>query len=79
MILYLCKNQTIMILDFEVTPLEYAQSSTKTELKKIIKAVKKGEYDEWSDRCRVCFEKYLAGHMDQALWWSNHAELIRHK
>lgn len=66
-----------MKLEIKFSPLEYAQSLNATELKKIVKACKKGEYDEFTDRCRICFEKYLAGDMDGARWWSNHAELIR--
>lgn len=68
-----------MNIEINVSALEYAQSATAAELKKVVKAIKKGGYDEFYDRCRVCFEKYLAGEMDQAKWWSNHAELARVK
>ena len=63
-----------MDLNLKGTPLEYAKSVTKTELKKTIKAIRTAEYDEFADRCRICFEKYLAGEMEQAEWWSRHAE-----
>lgn len=66
-----------MRIKFEGSPIDYAKGLTKTELKKAIKECKKGEYDEFADRCRVCFEKYLSGDMDQAQWWSSHAELAR--
>ena len=66
-----------MKIQFEGTPLEYAGSLTATELKKVIKSCKKGPYDEFTDRCRICFENYLAGEMDAARWWSTHAELVR--
>lgn len=66
-----------MKIEIKFSPLEYAQSLTAAELKKVIKTIKSGEYDEYSDRCRVCFEKYLAGNMDEARWWSNHAEIIK--
>lgn len=63
-----------MDLKFEGTPLEYAQSVKPSELKKVIKAIKTAsEYNEYADRCRVCFEKYLAGDMAAAGWWSHHA------
>ena len=68
-----------MNIEITGTAIEYAQRSNATDLKRVIKAIKKGEYDEFYDRCRVCFEKYLAGEMDQAKWWSNHAELARLK
>lgn len=66
-----------MKIQFEGTPLEYAQSLSASELKKVIKSCKKGEYDEFTDRCRICFEKYLSGELESASWWSNHAELVR--
>lgn len=68
-------------MNIEITgsALEFAQKTAATDLKKIIKAIKKGDHDEFYDRCRVCFEKYLAGEMDQAKWWSNHADLARLK
>lgn len=66
-----------MKIEFVGTPFEYAQSVTPSELKKAIKTCRKGEYDEFADRCRVCFENYLAGELDLARWWSNHAELVR--
>lgn len=66
-----------MKIEINMTPLEYAQSLTVTELRKVVKACKKGEYDEFTDRCRICFERYLAGDFEQAEWWSNHAELAR--
>lgn len=66
-----------MKLSIEVTPLEYARSLPVKELRKVIRECKKGEYDEFTDRCRVCFERYLAGDLEQAVWWSNHAWLMR--
>ena len=66
-----------MSLNITVAPLEYAKSVTKTELRKTIKAIKVMEYDEFADRCRICFEKYLVGDMEQAEWWSRHAESIK--
>ena len=66
-----------MKLNIEGAPLEYAKSLTKKELQKVIKECKKGEYDEFTDRCRICFEKYLAGDLNAAQWWSNHAEFAR--
>lgn len=59
------------------TPIEFAKNATASELKKLIKTSLKGEYDEFSDRCRICFQYYLAGNLEQAEWWSNHAELVR--
>lgn len=66
-----------MKLEFEGSPLEYAQSLPVAELKKVIKGIKKGKYDEFSDRCRICFERYLEGRMETARWWSRHAESVR--
>lgn len=66
-----------MKLEISTSPLEYAQSQTSSDLKKTIRSIKKGEYDEFSDRCRICFEKFLDGDHDAAQWWSNHAELAR--
>lgn len=66
-----------MKLKIDITPIEYAQSLLEKDLKRVIRDCKKGEYDEFTDRCRVCFEKYLAGDIEQAKWWSNHAELVR--
>lgn len=66
-----------MRLEFTGTPLEYAQSLTEKELKKVIRDCKKGNYDEFADRCRLCFEHYLAGNETMAKWWSNHAELVK--
>lgn len=66
-----------MKIQFKGSPIDYAKSLTAAELKKVIKSCKKGEYDEFTDRCRVCFERYLAGEIEQANWWSNHAELVR--
>lgn len=66
-----------MKIEFTGTPLEYARSLSEKELKKIIRDCKKGAYDEFTDRCRICFEWYLAGGIDRANWWSHHAELVR--
>lgn len=66
-----------MKLDINTSALEYAQSLASKDLKKIIRDCKKGEYDEFTDRCRVCFEKFLAGDLDAAQWWSRHAEGAR--
>lgn len=66
-----------MKLEFTTSPLEYAQSVTAADLKKVIKSIKKSEYDEYADRCRVCFEKYLDGDIESAKWWSKHAELVK--
>lgn len=68
-------------MKFEITgtAIEYANSVMESELKKTLKSIRKSEYDEFADRCRVCFEKYLAGEMEQAKWWSNHAELVRER
>lgn len=66
-----------MKIEFQGTPIEYARSLSPTELKKVIKSCKKGPYDEFTDRCRVCFVKFLSGEEEQALWWSNHAEQVR--
>lgn len=77
---YLCKNRIDMILEINkkrVTPIEYAKGVTATELKNLVKVIKKSEYEEYNDRCRVCFEHFLAGEMEQAAWWSNHAESLR--
>ena len=74
---YLCENRHNMEIKFEGSALDYARSLTKAELKKVIKACKQGEYNEWLDRCRICFEKHASGNEEQAEWWSNHAELVR--
>ena len=66
-----------MKLIFEGAPIDYARSMSITDLKKLIKNCKKGPYDEFTDRCRICFEHFLAGEEEQAQWWSNHAELVR--
>lgn len=66
-----------MRINFEGTPIDYAKSLTAAELKKAIKTCRKGEYDEYADRCRVCFERFLSGDIQQAEWWSSHAELVR--
>lgn len=66
-----------MKLEFTTSPLEYAQSLSSADLKKVIKSIKKSEYDEYADRCRVCFEKFLAGDLESAQWWSNHAGLVK--
>lgn len=66
-----------MKIELGVSPLDYAKSLTAADLKKIIKSCKKGEYDEFTDRCRICFEKVLAGDWEQAEWWSRHAELAK--
>ena len=66
-----------MKIVFNGSPLEYAKSLSVKDLKKLVKDCKKGEYDEFTDRCRICFEKFMAGEIEQAEWWSNHAELVR--
>jgi hypothetical protein len=66
-----------MKIVFTGTPLEYAKSLSEKDLKKVIRDCKKGAYDEFTDRCRICFEWYLAGEIDRANWWSKHAELVR--
>lgn len=66
-----------MKIEITGSPLEYAKGLSAKELKRVIRNCKKGEYDEFTDRCRICFEKYLAGDMQQAAWWSNHAEFAR--
>ena len=66
-----------MEIKFEGSALDYARSLAKAELKKVIKACKQGEYNEWLDRCRICFEKYAVGDLEQAEWWSNHANLVK--
>lgn len=69
-----------MALEIKGSPIEYAESLSKKDLAKVIRDCKKAvaeNYDEWLDRCRVCFEKYAAGEMDQAAWWSHHADAIK--
>jgi len=66
-----------MRIEITGSPIEYAKRVSASELKKTIKACSRGEYDEFNDRCRICFEKYLMGDLDSAQWWSNHAELVR--
>lgn len=66
-----------MKLEINGSPIEFARSLKPSELKKIVKSCKSGDYDEFTDRSRVCFEKFLAGDISQAEWWSNHAELVR--
>ena len=68
-----------MKIEINETAIDYAKSVSISDLKKLIKSIKKGEYDEFSDRCRVCFENYLNGNLEQAAWWSRHAELVRPK
>ena len=63
--------------DFKGTPIDYAKSLKAQELKKVIADCKKGPYDEFTDRCRICFEHYLRKEYEQAAWWSKHAELAR--
>lgn len=75
--LIFAKTRKIMRIEFHCSPIEYADGLTKSQLKKVIKACKSGPYDEWTDRCRLCFEKYLEGDMVQARWWSLHAENVR--
>ena len=64
-------------IEVNTTPIEYARSLSAKDLKKVIRDCKKGEYDEFTDRCRVCFEEFLAGNYDAAEWWSAHALLVR--
>lgn len=66
-----------MKLEFTGTPLEYAQSQKPADLRKVIKSIKASKYDEYADRCRICFEQYLAGNLEHAEWWSQHAEGVR--
>lgn len=66
-----------MKLEFTGTPLDYARGVPAKDLKRLIRDCKKGEYDEFTDRCRICFEKYLTGDLNAAQWWSNHAEAAR--
>ena len=63
-----------MKLDFNGSPIDYARSVTAAELKKKIRAIKAAPYDEYADRCRVCFERFVAGDIEKAEWWSKHAE-----
>lgn len=58
-------------------PIEVAKSLSAQELKKLVTRIKRAEYDEWLDRCRICFEHYLKGEIEQAEWWSRHAGLLR--
>lgn len=62
-----------------MTAFERAQSMTKKELRQLVEKLKKTHLTEYEDRQRVCYEKYLAGDMDQARWFSNHAELVAPK
>ena len=69
-----------MIINFTGSPYDYAKSLPKKELRALIRECKKAReqnYDEWTDRCRVCFERVASGDDEQARWWSNHAELVR--
>lgn len=62
------------------SPLEFAKSLPKKELRALIRECKRSlslEYDEWLDRCRICFEKYAMGDLEQAKWWSIHADLVK--
>lgn len=62
------------------SPIDFARSLPKKELRALIRECKKAlanGYDEWLDRCRICFEKYASGDEEQANWWSNHADLVR--
>ena len=62
------------------SPFETAQCLTEADLNAQIKAIAANEpYDEWLDRCRICYEKYAAGQIDLARWWSQHADLVRPK
>lgn len=68
------------MLNFDCSPIDYAKSLPKKELRALIRECKRSvteEYDEWTDRCRICFEKYAKGEMELAGWWSHHAELVR--
>lgn len=70
----------IMAIEIKGSPIDYAKSLSKKELTRVIRECKNAvaeNYDEWLDRCRVCFEKYVAGEEEQAAWWSHHAELVR--
>ena len=71
------QKSAVMKLVFEGSPLEYAKSLAVKDLKKLVRDCKKGEYDEFTDRCRICFEYFLEGDMEKAGWWSNHAEFAR--
>ena len=69
-----------MKIEITGTPFEMAKKATAQELKKLIRDCNKAlseQYDEFTDRCRICFEKYAAGEKEQAQWWSNHAQLVR--
>lgn len=69
-----------MIINIPESPYDFARSLPKKELRTLIRECKKAlalGYDEWLDRCRICFEKYATGDEEQARWWSNHANLVR--
>ena len=66
-----------MAIEINGHPIEVAASMTKADLKKLIRECKKYPGNEWLDRCRICFENYLAGNMELAGWWSSHAEYVR--
>lgn len=66
-----------MTMEIKGKPIDFAKSVTKKELRAIISEIKKGEYDEFLDRCRICFEEFLLHNYDHAAWWSAHAELVR--
>lgn len=69
-----------MIINIPESPYDFARSLPKKELRALIRECKKAlslGYDEWLDRCRICFEKYATGEDEQARWWSNHANSVR--
>jgi len=71
------KPQNSKTMEIKGRPIDYAKSVTKKELKAAISEIKHGEYNEYLDRCRICFEEFLAQHFDRAEWWSNHADNVR--
>lgn len=66
------------ILILYPSPIDTARALNKRELKAQIKLIKERQpNDEWLYRCRVCYERYLAGNMTSSAWWSLYADSIR--
>jgi hypothetical protein len=60
------------------SPFETAQCLSEIDLNSQIKAISSHKpYNEWLDRCRICFEYYAEGRMELARWWSSHADMVR--
>ena len=66
-----------------IEPIETARLLKPVLLRKQVSALKRMNASdpdyEWYSRMLICYEKYLAGNMEQAGWWSCHETLVTPK